>query len=190
MAALRRPACARDVGAIVHVETMVDIARKKAARRQRETDRREFLASDRGVRAAGAEVQRLFTEIERQAAELTEAVPEFDLRAKREQRMQMLYKTGCIIEAPRHRLVVWWTQPMARSLNDAQLEVALLRGGIAQHSKSSLDVWTHYHFSLTPDGEQGWEWHEDVDYGAGRGLMRVRDPEVEPPCAKAICFTL
>jgi hypothetical protein len=168
---------AREVGAVVHVETVLDVAKRRAAKQHLQEERKEFIASDRGARAAGEEVQRLFAELERQAAELTAAVPALDFRTERQQ--QLPVKSGCVISAPTRRLAVWWSQPFATTLNGAQLEVGDLPGGHARRGGSSRDAWSLYRFVLTESGEYGWVWHEDVDYSSSLVFIRTRAPEPE-----------
>lgn len=164
---------ARDVGAVVKVETVLDIAKKRSAQQKLKQNREQFLNSAPGAIAAGEEAERLFFELERQAAELTAAVPELNFEAKREH--QLPIKTGCVIVAPGRRLAVWWHQPMGHSLSGSQLEVGDLPGGSRIRPQRQDDSWSFYRFTHTSDGEFGWQWFDSPYDGSGVFILHMSE---------------
>jgi hypothetical protein len=142
---------ARDVGAVLKVETLADVAAKRAAQRRRQEERAEFMRSPAGAAAAWQEAERLLAEVERHAAALTDAVPLLQLRS--DLKSASPTRVGCVITGPGRQLALWWEQPDAEQLRGSRLEVGDIGG-------PGGATWAFYDFALTDDGEPAWRFRE------------------------------
>ena len=161
---------AREAGAVLKVETAVDVMRKGAQRAQLQQERLDFLSSSKGAAAAREEADRLANEVERLAIEMMGAVPGIKLGFWRD---QTLARREWRVESARGTLFFIWNQPYSNSLTNARLAV---QGPWVQ----TRPDFTYHEFALTEDGTPGWRWDPNYDSDSSSLLLLGGEREVEP----------
>ncbi|MDB4915626.1 MAG: hypothetical protein JWM95_3270 [Gemmatimonadetes bacterium] len=163
---------ARDAGAVLKVESALDIARKRARHFDVARERDEMMKSPRGAAAGRNEAIRLMAEVSRLADEFTTALPELQLRAAFEVLGQGRRIGGQLIGAHGSGLSLFWDQPINSSLNGARLHVR-------EVSAAGGYSWSFYEFVLTDDGEPAWRWDRDADNAGTSGIIFMSSSPLE-----------
>lgn len=149
---------AREAGAVLKEESLVEATKRRALERQRIAEREQFLRTAAGGEAGRQEAVRLMRDTVRRARELTAEIPELQFQVAQEDYEGQ--RPLCVIQSSAGEsrgpgLSIIWEQPMRPSLTSAYLQV----GDFERNGGRS---WAFYSLTHTPRGDLGWRWEPNV----------------------------
>jgi len=167
---------AREAGAVLKEESLVEATKRRALEQQRIAERAQFLRSAAGAEAGRQEAIRLMRETVRRARELTTEIPELQFRVTQEDYAGQ--QPFCVIQsgagarrAPRLSLI--WEQPTGHSLSDAYLQVGAF-------DRDGSESWIYYSLAHTPQGKLGWRWEPNAGPDADGFVLLTTRREPAP----------